>query len=219
MSEQILTVPTAFGPLKFILTEDVDSMILDEVITLNSYRVLWHHLKDFNVLDVGAHKGAFTLMAAAAGAYVIAYEPNPESFRILERNIELNGFGNRVIARRNGIWSHHETRLFCGPKDSSGCMNTVGTASPDSKHFKAYCIPFNEAVTGRQWRFMKMDVEGAEIEIINSASDAALWSIQRFGMEFHGGDFNKIDSRLETFFRTEWMIRGSEITYLYGDRR
>lgn len=220
MSEKILTIPTAFGPLKFITTEDVDSMILDEILTLNAYRAMWPHFGIHHplVLDAGGHKGFWTVAAAAAGAFVHAYEPNPESFLILERNVELNGLQDRVIALNCGIWSETGPRRFSVPRDSSGCASTVHQGH--DKYFVAMCLSFNEVCAGKNFMFMKMDVEGAEVEIVESASDAALRSIQRFGMELHGR-FLQTDmpEKLSLIFNLSNLNDVRGMAYLYGDRR
>ena len=54
------------------------------------------------VIDVGAHVGFFTLIAASiAGSEgeVHAFEPVPSNFAALEQNARLNGFGNVVLNR------------------------------------------------------------------------------------------------------------------------
>ena len=43
------------------------------------------------VVDVGAHVGLFTVLAARSGASVLSYEPNPSTARTLRGNLELNG--------------------------------------------------------------------------------------------------------------------------------
>ena len=47
--------------------------------------------------DIGANVGIFTIYAAKArGVQVVAFEPNPFSFRVLVRNLELNGITGQV---------------------------------------------------------------------------------------------------------------------------
>src|SRR4051812_34350646 len=48
------------------------------------------------VLDVGAHLGYFTLIAARKGAEVIAFEPNPQTLPFLHENLRANGVEDRV---------------------------------------------------------------------------------------------------------------------------
>src|SRR5438876_3842689 len=49
------------------------------------------------VVDVGAHIGRYALRAASKASKVIAVEPDPSNFRLLERNVRLNGFSNVVL--------------------------------------------------------------------------------------------------------------------------
>ena len=47
--------------------------------------------------DIGANVGIFTIYAAKArGVRVVAFEPNPFTFRVLVRNLELNGITGLV---------------------------------------------------------------------------------------------------------------------------
>src|SRR2546430_7542492 len=49
------------------------------------------------VVDVGAHIGRYALRAAARASKVIAIEPDPSNFILLEQNVRLNGFSNVVV--------------------------------------------------------------------------------------------------------------------------
>jgi len=46
------------------------------------------------VIDVGAYVGAYTIEACTIGASVVALEPDPDNFRVLKFNLELNGCTN-----------------------------------------------------------------------------------------------------------------------------
>lgn len=48
--------------------------------------------------DVGANMGQYSLIAAARGLTVHAFEPESQNFALLMRNIYLNDMGNRVTA-------------------------------------------------------------------------------------------------------------------------
>src|SRR2546425_2322760 len=49
------------------------------------------------VVDAGAHIGRYALRAAARASRVIAVEPDPSNFILLEQNVRLNGFSNVVL--------------------------------------------------------------------------------------------------------------------------
>jgi len=57
----------------------------------------WFHVKPGDVVvDVGAHIGRYTLMAARYASKVLAVEPEPSNFSALLSNVRLNGFANVI---------------------------------------------------------------------------------------------------------------------------
>ena len=68
-----------------------DLGIIDQVYTNN----VCHLPEDmFGMLfvDIGAHIGAASVLAATRGAKVVAYEPEVSNYQILLQNIEENNF-------------------------------------------------------------------------------------------------------------------------------
>lgn len=49
-------------------------------------------------IDVGANVGMYSVLAAAVGCRVFAFEPESQNYAILNRNIHLNGLANSVSA-------------------------------------------------------------------------------------------------------------------------
>src|SRR6266850_2328445 len=49
---------------------------------------------EMTILDVGAHVGYYSLLAAKRVAQVYAFEPDPESFELLTRSVNVNGYTN-----------------------------------------------------------------------------------------------------------------------------
>jgi tRNA G37 N-methylase Trm5 len=59
------------------------------------------------VVDIGAHVGYFTLIAARSvgpEGRVYAFEPDPENYALLVRNIELNGYQN-IMPIQKAVWN------------------------------------------------------------------------------------------------------------------
>lgn len=55
------------------------------------------------VYDIGAHVGYYVLLAAKAmdgTGHIVAYEPEPETFRLLETTVARNDLGDMVTTRR-----------------------------------------------------------------------------------------------------------------------
>ena len=73
---------------------------------------LWYGIsKEVNglVLDIGAHSGIFSLIAASANkqSSIVAFEPHPKNFDLLCKNIQINEFSNitsdnRAISNKTG---------------------------------------------------------------------------------------------------------------------
>ena len=63
--------------------------------------------------DVGANIGSYTLLAAgAAGADAAAFEPIPQTFESLQRNIAFNRLANRVTCHNVGVGSSDKPMSF-----------------------------------------------------------------------------------------------------------
>jgi len=52
--------------------------------------------RDEILIDIGAHIGKYTIHFAKKGVKVIAVEPSPEFFNILQRNVQINGLESKV---------------------------------------------------------------------------------------------------------------------------
>ena len=63
------------------------------------------------VVDVGAHIGWFTLLAASYGCRVLAFEPQPHAHPFLNASVVLNGFQRRVRALRAAVSDDTRQRM------------------------------------------------------------------------------------------------------------
>lgn len=118
------------------------------------------------VIDLGAHIGYFTLLAArlvGKQGKVFAFEPAPNTYALLTRNIALNGYKNIVPVQKAVSNKMGQVRLFLsgydsmfhsiyGHNDSGEESIWVDVVSLD-EFFEDKDIPVD---------FIKMDVEGAE---------------------------------------------------------
>lgn len=72
--------------------------IMPRLCEFEEMAFVMHYLQQGDVFaDVGANVGAFTIMAGGvAGAQVVAFEPSPDTYAMLTRNILLNNLHNRT---------------------------------------------------------------------------------------------------------------------------
>ena len=83
-----------------------DGLIWEEVFIGNEYR-LPDRMDGWQVIDIGAHIGSFTLAAIVRGAeHVLAFEPDDESAEVFDATVsELNPDKHRVSLTRRAVWS------------------------------------------------------------------------------------------------------------------
>lgn len=117
-------------------------------------------------VDVGAHIGEYALKIAKTvrNSLVVAVEPNPKNFEALRRGVELNGLGN-VIALNVAAWHRKEKmKLFLWDSGRSGLKKDAGLG-----YVIVQAEPLDdvlERIGVRHVDWMKIDVEGAENEVL-----------------------------------------------------
>ena len=122
-------------------------------------------------LDVGANVGTYTIWAAELGAEVIALEPAPDTFRLLQENIALNGY--LVTALRAAAGDHCGTARFTAGLDAANSLDPDGAAVTE-------LVTVDSVIGDRRVTGMKVDVEGFEIDVLRGA--AAALAQQRIGL-------------------------------------
>jgi len=121
------------------------------------------------MVDLGAHLGFFSLIAAQCvglSARVYAFEPQPQVYALLLRNIEANGFQS-IIRPVNKALSNAKSRvaLFLGKRDSgeASLYHTPGASS--SHRVVVETTTLDDFFAAEGWppvHLIKMDIEGAE---------------------------------------------------------
>lgn len=113
--------------------------------------------------DVGAQTGFFTcLFSKLVGerGMVVGYEPRPQSFRLLEKNIAENGFDDHALGRK----------VACSdaaghvPMVQTAGMFVVDHASADAQETE--CVRLDQEKHARLPDLIKIDVEGHEPAVL-----------------------------------------------------
>ena len=82
------------------------------------------------VIDVGANIGSFTILAAARGANVLAFEPVHRLAKRLEANVALNGFQHLVRVRQVAVGASPGVVRISQHAETTNRVAT--TSSPDA---------------------------------------------------------------------------------------
>jgi FkbM family methyltransferase len=131
-------------------------------------------------LDVGANVGAYSILLgqwAGPSGKVFAFEPAPEVFEGLARHVALNGLAGRVEPIRSAVGAEVGTArlLIAGTGGESRLViPTPGTPGTDVgamidvrvTTIDAFC-----AERGLSPDFIKVDVEGFELSVLQGARD------------------------------------------------
>lgn len=146
------------------------------------------------LIDCGANVGDITSRMVAAGATVYAFEPDPYAFPVMEKRFSLN---RRVHPINKGVMDRRgmlEFYLF-GSEKKDQIDSSVGSSFVVEKNVKnsggvvgVECIDFAEFVfnLGRPIKLVKMDIEGAEVQVLNHLIDTgAIDRIEHMIVETH----------------------------------
>lgn len=146
-------------------------------------------------VDVGCNIGYFALASCVLRpeAQVLAIDANPECAAVTAANLVRNGFGtrSRVVS------------AFVSDKEASVRFNTVGLGAAGSgveglartaeqidaaTTVRSFTLSSILESTGFVTDLVKVDVEGAEREVLAGASDAVARWKPRFMVEMHSGE-------------------------------
>ncbi len=170
------------------------------------------------VIDCGANVGysAAYLLSRFAGCRVIAIEPDPENYRMLQANVAP--YGDRVECKNTAIWSHPTgLKLSEAPyRDGGKWAVQVRECRPgEAADLQAVDIAtvLRESGCGRV-AILKMDIEGAEAVVFASAYESWLSSVDNLVIELH--DDSCFGNASQVFSRAI-ADQGFEITRL-GER-
>ena len=174
---------TRLGPV--LETEAANASPIIEIFAYDEYDVPldWSQLR--TVVDIGAHVGAFTVYAAfrAPQARVVAVEPEPRNFGDLCANVERNGIGSRVEALNRALGAPGSLIELHVPRhrESGSVFGEEGTI------VRAEGVSLQQIVEGLDGGvdLLKLDCEGAEWDLLDTAPDALWRGVARIVMECH----------------------------------
>lgn len=121
-------------------------------------------------VDIGANIGSYSILAAAAGAKVLAFEPIPKTFEALQKNIRFNGLEDLIDARNMGLGAEVSTLEF------TAGLDTVNHVVSEADHgVETISVPvdtLDRCLGKRQPSVIKIDVEGFETSVLKGAAKA-----------------------------------------------
>ena len=142
--------------------------------------------KGWVVVDVGANIGAFTVYAKESGASkILAFEPNSEAYKVLERNVRENGFQQSVEIHKRAVAFLSGQTVYI-PRSSSP-YNKISGQEEAQVNVEAVRTMSLEEIISQVGRvdLLKLDCEGAEYSILLNSDKQILNKVDNIRMELH----------------------------------
>jgi len=172
---------------RFRIRTPMDVWVIKETCLDEDY--LWASgalQSDWNIVDIGAGLGDFTVYAAkhCSEGSVHAYEPLAESFALLQHNLSLNNIGN-VRAFPVAAAAHKGT-LTLAAREQEAVSQRFVNAGEGSQQVAAVTLEQVLAtLPGATCDFMKIDCEGCEFDLLLNSPAEVVQRCRRISMEFH----------------------------------
>jgi len=143
------------------------------------------------ILDCGSHIGLSVacFKQRFPNARVIAFEPDPYTFRLLQHNVAINGFED-VELLNVAVSSHRGTARFFGdfgaatPMASAHSLRQEWGTQRSDEWILVDTVPLADYITGPV-DYLKLDIEAVELDVLTSIQPR-LELVRAIGLEFHG---------------------------------
>ena len=169
-----------------------------------------------HIVDGGAHIGLSVLYHKQRhpGATVVAFEPNPDGFALLRRNVADNGLTgvelvNAALAPEAGTIAFHVPRR--GTRRHT--WGSTGAPNPwlrrgGYRRIEVPAVRLSERLD-RDVDLLKLDIEGMEAAVLDEAGER-LSRVRHVIMEFHGiraNPANSLERVLATLGQAGFAVR------------
>ncbi len=169
-----------------------DLFVLREVLVEETYRDVLPLLpqKGLRVVDIGANLGSFTIWLSHTAKVdeAFCFEPEPDSFRLLQLNLANNGCGF-ARALGNAVGGESREAQIALNRRNPGATNIYGTDPnpnrPQGNQIQV--VAFSEWLrqTPGVFDVLKMDCEGSEWEILRATSESEFARFDAIVAEVH----------------------------------
>ncbi len=195
----------AYGRLFYILSYD-DLIHIDQ--DFEEVIKEWFDIYGGTFIDAGANIGRYTIGLAENFDKVYAFEPVRETFMTLKKNIHLNGLEN-VTAIQIGLWNcSDEKEISIGILKG---LSSIVMSIPRSQTQKVVvntCDSIAESFDIHDVSLIKIDAEGAEVEIIDGMKKLLLRDSPRIIVEVKSINRKKVREMLKRLGYTLIEVRG-----------
>jgi FkbM family methyltransferase len=163
-------------------------------------------------IDIGANIGNHTLYySKIMQREVYSFEPIKENFRLLKRNVFINGLEKKVKCFNFALSNKSSTvKMVQNYEHNSGTFSIVSGAGD----IPTKCL--DEMQIEEDVAYIKIDVEGQELNVLQGAKELIIKNKPIISTEYHFGDeFNAIDSFLSTLGYRAAFVAGKSSNAIF----
>jgi FkbM family methyltransferase len=134
------------------------------------------------IIDLGANIGLSVLYFKMLypQSEICALEADPKIFEYLENNIRTNGFEDVMLVNK-AAWKENATLKFASDGADGG---RVVSAGEPARYVEVEAIDVSELVAKGVVDLLKIDIEGAEVDVLSRCRDV-LSNVQKIFVEYH----------------------------------
>jgi FkbM family methyltransferase len=168
-----------------------DTHMIYETWGHNGYTPSGFEIKETScIIDIGAHLGSFTVLAAKAAnqGNIYAYEPFPEKFQLLQENVKLNNLTNVRIFNLGVLGEPQTVEFFV----SHNAGHSAFRKTDQSIKVQCTSLPaiFDDNAI-EHCDYLKIDCEGAEYDILFNTPKSYFEKIGMIVLEYHDRMYEK----------------------------
>mgnify|MGYP001602217114 CR=1 FL=1 len=222
---RVLLLKTRLGPAFNIRAGSSDMAEVAAIFSNSEYpKCIFPRKKGCTIVDLGASIGSFSIYIASIldkyNPRIYAIEPSSENYNLLLENITKNKMLSVISPVQAAVSDHNGKALLniMGPKDtfriSSGKENNNCEVCK-SYSFRSLC----KAIKVEKIDLLKIDIEGAEFEVIHDSIHILRDNVSSILIEIHESYSNKRTLRLiRTLLNNHFRlidVNGGHKTYYF----